>query len=58
MQIIKNIQTNRVVLIGIRVPEEIDRLKLIEEFDINISEEAENKMVSLQFFKIGEDYRL
>ena len=57
MQIIKNIQTNRVVLIGIRVPEEIDWLKLIEEFDISISEEAENKMISLLFFKIREDYR-
>jgi small GTP-binding protein len=57
MNIIDNIQENKVVLIGVRVePEKIDWSILMEEFDVN--DQLEKKMVSLLFFKIGVEYRL
>ena len=57
INIIENLQENKVVLIGVRVePEKIDWSVLMEEFDIN--ELLERKMVSLLFFKIGVEYRL
>jgi small GTP-binding protein len=56
VNIIKNIQENKVVLIGIRVSENMDWSHLMEE--INVNQFLEERMVSLMFFKIGEEYRL
>ncbi|MHA1491832.1 MAG: hypothetical protein ACTSRI_19535, partial [Promethearchaeota archaeon] len=56
IKIIEKIKKNKVVLIGIRVSETIDWSQLMNEFDVD--EQAENKMVSLLFFKIGEEYRM
>ncbi len=56
IKIIEKIKKNRVILIGIRVSEETEWSQLMEEFDI--SEKAEEKMISLLFFKIGEEHRL
>ena len=56
INIIKNIQENKVVLIGIRVSENMDWSHLMEE--INVNEILEEKMVSLMFFKIVDEYRL
>jgi len=56
INIIKNVQENKVVLIGIRISENMDWSNLLEE--INVNEFLEEKMVSLMFFKIGEEYRL
>jgi Ras-related protein Rab-11A len=55
IKIIDEIQENKVILIGVRVSEEVDWSNLLEEFDIN--EQLENKLVSLLFFKIGVEYR-
>ena len=56
IDIINNLQENKVILIGVRVSEEIDWSDIMEEFDV--SEYLEEKMVSLLFFKIGFEYRL
>ena len=56
IKIIKNIQENKVVLIGIRVSGNMDWSHLMEE--INVNEYLEEKMVSLMFFKIRDEYRL
>ena len=56
INIIQEIQENRVILIGIRVSEELDWSDILEEFNVN--EYLEKKMVSLLFFKIGLEYRL
>jgi len=56
INIIQNVQENKVVLIGIRVSENMDWSHLMEE--INVNKLLEEKMVSLMFFKIGEEYRL
>jgi len=56
IKIIEAIPENKVVLIGIRVSENIDWSQLMEEFNLN--EYLEKKMVSLLFFKVGEEYRL
>ena len=56
INIIRNIQENRVILIGIRVSDEIEWSDIMEEFNVN--EYLEEKMVSLLFFKIGFEYRL
>ncbi|MFX1238203.1 MAG: GTP-binding protein [Promethearchaeota archaeon] len=56
VNIIKTIRENKVVLIGIRVPEKIDWSVLMEEMNVNYL--LEDKMVSLLFFKIGGEYRL
>ncbi len=55
IKIIEDIQEKKVVLIGIRVSDNIDWSQLLEEFNIN--EQLEKKMVSLMFFKIGLEYR-
>jgi len=56
INIIETVPENKVVLIGIRISENIDWSQLMEEFNIN--EFLEKKMVSVLFFKIGEEYRL
>ena len=55
-KIIEKIKKNRVILIGLRVSEETEWSQLMEEFDV--SEKAEEKMISLLIFKIGEEYCL
>ena len=55
IKIIKKIKKNKVLLIGIRVSEKTDWSQIMEQFDV--SEEAEEKMISLLFFKIGLEYR-
>ena len=55
-KIIEKIKKNRVILIGLRVSEETEWSQLMEEFDV--SEKAEEKIISLLIFKIGEEYRL
>ena len=54
IKIIDEVQENKVILIGVRVSEEVNWSNLLEEFDIN--EQLENKLVSLLFFKIGIEY--
>jgi Ras-related protein Rab-1A len=56
IEIISNLQENKVILIGVRVSNEIDWSDIMEEFNVN--EYLEEKMVSLLFFKIGFEYRL
>jgi hypothetical protein len=56
IDLINKIQDNKVILIGVRVAENADWSKLLEEFNVN--EYLEEKMVSLLFFKIGLEYRL
>ncbi|MFW9876436.1 MAG: Rab family GTPase, partial [Candidatus Thorarchaeota archaeon] len=54
--IIRSIEENRIILIGIRVSETSDWSAIMEEFNVN--ELLEEKMVSLLFFKLGLEYRL
>jgi small GTP-binding protein len=56
IDLINKIQDNKVILIGVRVAENADWSKLLEEFNVN--EYLEKKMVSILFFKIGLEYRL
>ena len=56
LKIIKDLDENSVALIGIRVSNESDWSNIMEEFDVN--EILEKKMISLLFFKIGDEYRL
>jgi small GTP-binding protein len=56
IKIISDLQENKVILIGVRVSNEIDWSDIMEEFNVN--EYLEEKMVSLLFFKIGFEYRL
>ncbi|MHA1241674.1 MAG: GTP-binding protein [Promethearchaeota archaeon] len=56
VNIISNLNENKVALIGVRVSDETDWSIIMEEFNIN--EYLEEKMVSLLFFKIGFEYRL
>ena len=56
IEIIKNLKKNKIALIGIRVSEETDWSKIMEDFNVN--EYLEKKLVSLLFFKIGFEYRL
>ncbi len=56
LNIVRKVKKNKVILIGIQVSDKVDWSKLMNEFNIN--EEAEEKMVSVLFFKIGTDYRL
>jgi small GTP-binding protein len=56
INIIRDLQENKVILIGIRVSEEIEWSNIMEEFNVN--EYLEEKMVSLLFFKIGFEYHL
>ncbi|MFX0072397.1 MAG: Rab family GTPase [Candidatus Hermodarchaeota archaeon] len=56
IKIIEQVQEGKVILVGVRVSDETDWSKILEEFDVN--EYLEQKMVSLMFFKIGVEYRL
>jgi small GTP-binding protein len=56
IEIINNLQENKVILIGVRVSNEIAWSDIMDEFNVN--EYLEEKMVSLLFFKIGFEYRL
>ncbi len=55
-EFIEKIEGNSALLIGIRVSEAIDWSKLMEEF--NISEEMEEKIGSVLFFKISDNNEL
>ncbi len=55
INIIETLEERKVALIGIRVSPGADWSNLLEEFDVN--EYLEKKMISLLFFKIGEEYR-
>jgi small GTP-binding protein len=55
IDIIETLKEKRVALIGIRVSSDSDWSNLLEAFDVN--EYLEKKMISLLFFKIGEEYR-
>ncbi|MHA1337547.1 MAG: GTP-binding protein [Promethearchaeota archaeon] len=56
IEMIEKIKENKVILIGIRVSEQADWSKIMEDFDLN--EQLEKKLVSLLIFKIGTEYRL
>ena len=56
LNIISNLEENKVALIGVRVSEETDWSNIMEEFNVN--QYLEKKMVSLLFFKIGFEYML
>lgn len=56
LNIIAQLNENKVALIGIRVSEKTDWSKIIEAFEIN--KYLEKKMVSVLFFKLGMEYRL
>ncbi|MFX1234235.1 MAG: Rab family GTPase [Promethearchaeota archaeon] len=56
IEIITNLEENKVVLIGIRVSDETNWSQIMEDFDLN--EYLEKKMLSALFFKIGIEYRL
>ncbi|TXT67721.1 MAG: Small GTP-binding domain protein [Promethearchaeota archaeon] len=55
IDIINTLDDKKVALIGIRISENSDWSTLLEEFDVN--NYLEKKMISLLFFKIGEEYR-
>ncbi|MFW9948978.1 MAG: GTP-binding protein [Candidatus Thorarchaeota archaeon] len=54
--IIKSLNKNKVISVGIRVSDENNWSKLIEGF--NMDEEAENSLISLLYFRIREDNSL
>ena len=56
MKIIKDIKENKVVLIGMRISEDVIWSDLMEQMNVNAL--LEEKMVSLLFFKISGEYRL
>ncbi|MBY9003876.1 MAG: GTP-binding protein [Candidatus Lokiarchaeota archaeon] len=56
LNIVAQLNENKVALIGIRVSEKTDWSNIIEDFEIN--KYLEKKMVSVLFFKIGMEYRL
>ncbi|MHA1105285.1 MAG: GTP-binding protein [Promethearchaeota archaeon] len=56
LNIIAQLDENKVALIGIRVSEKTNWSNIIEDFEIN--KYLEKKMVSVLFFKIGMEYRL
>jgi len=56
INIIESMDEKKVILVGIRVSENVDWSNIMEEFNIN--EYLEKKMVSFLFFKIGDEYRL
>jgi small GTP-binding protein len=55
IDIIETLEERKVALIGIRVSPDAKWSNLLEEFDVN--EYLEKKMISLLFFKIGDEYR-
>jgi small GTP-binding protein len=56
INIIQELHENKIILIGIRVSDELDWSDILEEFNVN--EYLEEKVVSLLFFKIGLEYRI
>jgi small GTP-binding protein len=56
VDVIRDINENKVILIGIRISDEVEWSDILEEFNVN--KYLEEKMVSLLFFKIGLEYRL
>jgi len=56
VNLIKKIQENKVILVGIQISDDTQWSTLIQEFKIN--QYLQKKMVSLLFFKIGSEYRL
>jgi len=54
--IIKELNKNKVISVGIRVSDDNNWSKLIEEF--NLDEVAENRLVSLLYFRIRDDNML
>jgi len=55
IQIIKKIRKKRAVIVGLRVSDDQNWSQLMEEFSID--KDLEEKVVSVLFLKIGEDYR-
>ena len=56
IEIIKKVKENKVILVGIQISDDSQWSNLMKQFNIN--EYLEKKMVSLLFFKIGQEYRL
>ncbi|TFF90663.1 MAG: GTP-binding protein [Promethearchaeota archaeon] len=56
INIVKKIKANKVILVGIQISDDSQWTNLMEQFTIN--QYIEKKMVSLLFFKIGQEYRL
>ncbi len=55
IQILENLKEKGIIFIGMRVLEDLDWPRFIDEF--NIDEKLEKKADSLIFFKIGDEYR-
>ncbi|MEJ2250412.1 MAG: GTP-binding protein [Candidatus Lokiarchaeota archaeon] len=55
IDILKSMKKSNIISVGIRVSEETNWSKLMNEFEI--TEIAEQKDISVLFFKIGNDYR-
>ncbi|MHA1626140.1 MAG: hypothetical protein ACTSWH_13495, partial [Promethearchaeota archaeon] len=55
LKIMQKIRKKRVVVVGIRVSDDNQWLKLLEEF--HIEGDLDEKLISVLFLKIGEDYR-
>jgi small GTP-binding protein len=55
-KLIKKLERNKVISIGVRISENGDWSQLIEEFDV--SDQAEKKMVTILFFKLGDEHRI
>lgn len=55
LRIMQKIRKKRVVIVGIRVSEDNHWSKLLEEF--NIEGDLDEKLISVLFLKIGDDYR-
>jgi len=56
IEIIKKVKENKVILVGIQISDGNQWSTLMDQFNVN--EYLEKKMVSLLFFKIGQEYRL
>ena len=55
LKIMQKIRRKRVVIVGIKVSNDHQWSKLLEEFQIE--GDLEEKLISILFLKIGEDYR-
>lgn len=53
--VVEKLKKNKVILIGVRISKNLDWSRLMEEFEIK--EEAEEKSISILFFKISDEYR-
>jgi small GTP-binding protein len=56
LDIIKNLKKNKVIIVGIRVSDQTNWSQLIQEF--NLDEEADERMVSLLYFRISDNAQL